>query len=73
MIPFQVSDIAEAQSDEAADPNNKAKPPLKQNLSPLVSMTGSKGTHSGTSGRGCAHQNEDQVIVISCLHNILKR
>ena len=59
MIPFQVSDIAEAQGDEAADPNNKVKPPLKQNVSPVVSKTGSKGTHSGTSGRGHAHQNEN--------------
>ena len=64
MILFQVSDIAEAQGDEAADPNNKAKPPLKQNVSPLVSKTGSKGACSGTSGRGCARQNENQVIVI---------
>ena len=69
-----MSDIAEAQGNEAADPNNKVKPPLKQNVSPLVSKTGSKGAHLGTSGRGRAHQNENQVIVTSCLdENISKR
>ena len=59
-----MSDIADAQGDEAVDPNNKVKPPLKQNVSPLVSKTSSKGAHSGTSGRGHAHQNENQGIVI---------
>ena len=75
MILFQVSDFAEAQGNEAEkDPNNKSKPPLKQNVSPLVSKTGSNGAHSGTSGRGHACQNENQIIVISCLDdNILKQ
>ena len=71
-----MSDVAEAQGDEAEqqDPNNKAKPPLKKNLSPLVSRAGSNTPKTGTSGRGHARKPENQVSLISCLDdNIFKQ
>ena len=70
-----MSNIAEAQGDEADQQglNNKVKPPLKKNLSPLVSKTGSNTPKSGTSERGRARNPEKQESLISCFNdNIFK-